>query len=99
MFFREKTSKTPVLQLVKNKRTASGSKQKIIASHQKGDYSHCSTIRRLVSSHNYSTIQLPEVKGPIINVRKPGIPEGIHIGIYQKLGVPYENLPVTKTMA
>lgn len=35
MFFREKTSKnskTPVLQLVENERTASGSKQKIIAS-------------------------------------------------------------------
>ena len=67
--------------------------------HQKGDHSRWSTIRRLVSSHNYSTIQLPTVKGPVINVRKPGIPEGIHIGIYQKLGVPYENLPVTKTMA
>ncbi len=67
--------------------------------HLKGDHSRWSTIRRLVSSHNYSTIQLPTVKGPVINVRKPGIPEGVHIEIYQKLGVPYENLPVTKTIA
>ena len=67
--------------------------------HQKEDHSRWSTVKRLVSSHNYSTIQLPTVKGPVINVRKPGIPEGVHIEIYQKLGVPYENLPVTKTIA
>ncbi|MFC1864110.1 IS1634 family transposase [Thermodesulfobacteriota bacterium] len=64
-----------------------------------GDHSRWSTIRRLVSSHTYSTIQLPTVKGPVINVRKPGIPEGIHIDIYQKLEVTYENLPITKTYA
>ena len=67
--------------------------------HQKADHSRWSTIKRLVSSHNYSTIQVPTVKGPVINVRKPGIPEGVHIEIYQKLGVPHENLPVTKTIA
>jgi len=64
-----------------------------------GENSRWSTIKRLVSSHSYSTIQLPTVKGPVINVRKPGIPEGIHIDIYQKLAVPYENLPVTKNYA
>jgi transposase len=64
-----------------------------------GDHSCWSTIKRLVSSHTYSTIQLPTVKGPVINVRKPGIPEGIHIDMYQKLGVTYENLPLTKTYA
>jgi len=66
---------------------------------QKGDHSRWSTIKRVVSSHNYSTIQLPTVKGPIINVRKPGIPEGIHIDIYQKLKVDYKNLATTKTVA
>ena len=64
-----------------------------------GDHSCWSTIKRLVSSHTYSTIHLPTVKGPVINVRKPGIPEGIHIDMYQKLGVIYENLPITKTYA
>ncbi len=66
---------------------------------QKGDHSRWSTIKRIVSTHNYSTIQLPTVKGPVINVRKPGIPEGIHIDVYQKLGVPYEELPVKKNLA
>jgi len=66
---------------------------------QKGDHSRWSTIKRLVSSYNYSTIQLPTVKGPIINVRKPGIPEGIHIDIYRKLAVDYKKLVTTKTIA
>jgi transposase len=66
---------------------------------QKGDHSRWVTIKRLVRSHNYSTIQLPTVKGPIINVRKPGIPEGVHINIYQKLDVDYKKLKITKTIA
>ncbi len=66
---------------------------------QKGDNSRFATIKRLVRTHNYSTIQLPTVKGPIVNVRKPGIPEGIHIDIYQKLGVDYKKLAATKTVA
>ena len=65
----------------------------------KSDHSRWSTVKRLAGSHNYSTIQLPTVKGPAINLRKPGIPEGVHIEIYKKLGVSYENLPVTKTIA
>jgi len=66
---------------------------------QQGDHSRWSTIKRLVSTHNYSTIQLPTVKGPVINVRKPGIPEGIHIDVYQKLDISYEKLPITKNLA
>ena len=41
----------------------------------------------------------PTVGGTVINVRRPGIPEGIHIDIYQKLGVDYQNLPITKNLA
>ncbi len=66
---------------------------------QKGDHVRWATIKRVVRTHNYSTIQLPTVKGPIINVRKPGIPEGIHIDIYRKLGVEYNKLAITKTVA
>ena len=65
----------------------------------KGDHSRWATIKRIVSTHSYSTIQLPTVKGPVINVRKAGIPEGIHIDIYKKLEVPFERLPVTKSLA
>jgi transposase len=39
---------------------------------QNGEHSRWATIRRLVSTHNYSTIQLPTTKGTVINVRKAG---------------------------
>ncbi len=66
---------------------------------QKGDHSRWATIKRLVSTHRYTTTQLPTVQGPVINIRKPGMPEGIHMDIYQKLNVDYKNLKVTKTIA
>jgi transposase len=66
---------------------------------QKGDHSRWATIRRLVSTHNYSTIQLPTTKGTVINVRKPGIPEAVHIDVYNKLGIDYKNLPIKKNLA
>jgi len=66
---------------------------------QKGERSRWVRIRLAVSTHNYSTIQLPAVGGTVINVRRPGIPEGVHIDIYQKLGIDYQNLPITKNLA
>jgi len=66
---------------------------------QKDDHSRWATIKRIVSTHNYSTIQLPTVNGIVINVRKSGIPEGVHIEIYKKLGINYENLPTKKILA
>jgi transposase len=64
----------------------------------KGNHSRWATIRRLVSTHNYSTIQLPTTKGTVINVRKPGIPEAVHIDVYNKLGIDYKNLPIKKNL-
>lgn len=66
---------------------------------QTGDHSRWATIKRLVSTHNYATIQLPTVNGTVINVRKAGIPEGIHINIYRKLGINYKRLPTKKILA
>jgi len=66
---------------------------------QNGDHSRWSTIKRLLSTHNYSTIQLPTINGTVINVRKAGLPEAIHMDIYKKLGVDYTDLPVRKTLA
>jgi transposase len=66
---------------------------------QHGDCSRWATIKRLVSTHRYSTIQLPTVTGPVLNIRKPGIPEGIHQDIYTKLGVDYTHLPTKKIFA
>lgn len=57
------------------------------------------SINRVLTSHTYSTITLPTVDGPVINLRKAGIPESIHQQIYNKLGVNYLNLPVAKTIA
>lgn len=70
-----------------------------ITLRRKGDHTTWPTIKRVVSNHTYSTIVLPTVEGSVINVRKAGIPEGIHQKIYDKLGVDYSNLPVTKTIA
>ena len=66
---------------------------------QAGDCSRWVTIKRLVSTHNYSTIQLPTTNGTVINVRKPGMPEGVQIEIYRKLGVDFENMPVRQNLA
>ena len=57
------------------------------------------SIKRVLTSHTYSTITLPTVDGPVINLRKAGIPESIHQQIYDKLGVNYSNLPAPKTIA
>ena len=63
---------------------------------QQGEHSRWATIKRVVSTHRYSTIQLPTVSGQVINIRKPGIAEGIHQEIYQKLGVDSTRLPTQK---
>jgi len=38
-------------------------------------------------------------RGSVINVRKPGKPEGAHEEIYKKLEVDYLTLPVKKIIA
>jgi transposase len=57
------------------------------------------TIKRLVSTHTYATIQVPVVDKTTVNLRKPGAVEGIHEKIYRKLGVNYKDLPTLKTTA
>lgn len=57
------------------------------------------TIKRLVSTHTYSTIQIPLVNKTTVNLRKPGAVEGIHEKIYRNLGVGYKELPTLKTSA
>jgi transposase len=43
------------------------------------------TIKRVLMNHTYSTITLPTVEGPVINLRKAGIPEDIHQRIYDSI--------------
>ncbi|MCP4396757.1 MAG: IS1634 family transposase [bacterium] len=66
---------------------------------QHGCHSRWATIKRLVSTHRYSTMQLPTVAGPVLNIRKPGITEGIHQEIYNTLDVDWKRLPVKKILA
>jgi transposase len=66
---------------------------------RKADHTYWPTIKRVLINHTYSTIVLPTVEGPVINLRKAGVPEDIHQKIYGKLGVDYANLPVAKTIA
>ena len=66
---------------------------------QKGEHSRWATIKRLVSTHNYTTIQLPTTQGTVINVRKAGLPEAVHIDIYEKLGVDYKSLTIKTNLA
>ena len=62
-------------------------------------HSRWATIKRVVSTHDYSTVQLPTTTGPVINIRKPSMPEGIHMEIYDKLDVEYKQLPVRRNLA
>lgn len=64
-----------------------------------GVHSRWATIKRVVSTHDYSTVQLPTTSGPVINIRKPSMPEGIHMDIYDKLDVDYKHLPVRRNLA
>lgn len=66
---------------------------------QAGVQSRWTTVKRILSTHNYGTIQLPTTNGTVINMRKAGIPEGIHMELYKKLGVELDRLPVMQNLA
>ena len=57
------------------------------------------TIKRVVSTHTYSTIVLPTPNGTVIHLRKAGILEQIHEKIYEMLKVNVEDLPTKKVEA
>lgn len=63
---------------------------------ERGSTACWDTIKRVLLTHTYSTIYLPTAKGPVINLRKAGIPEGVHVDLYNKLKIDYDHLPVTK---
>ena len=65
---------------------------------RENDVTHSwATVKRVVSSHNYSTIILPTVHGTVIHLRKPGILEPAHQKIYDKLQIQPSALPTNKT--
>ena len=57
------------------------------------------TIKQSLETHCYSTLIIPTVKGPVINMRSPGEPDSEQKKIYNKLNINYKNLPTKKIFA
>ena len=65
---------------------------------ENGCLSSWATIKRIASSHTYSTIILPTTSGTVIHLRKSGRPEATHEEIYRKLNVNFKDLPINKIL-
>ncbi len=65
---------------------------------QSEDYRAWETIRQLLSTHAYTTMIVPTVAGPVLNIRKAGIPNAEQKIIYRTLDVNCQGLP-EKTVA
>lgn len=57
------------------------------------------SVKRIASSHCYTTITLPTTSGAVIHLRKPGKPEVVHLDLYEKLEVDYKALETKKIIA
>jgi transposase len=56
------------------------------------------SVKRLLSSHTYSTIIMPTRDGKVIHLRKLGEAESVQKEIYKKLNIAYEKMPATKVI-
>jgi len=56
------------------------------------------TIKRIVTSHTYSSIILPVTDGTVIHLRKAGRPEPVHEEIYNKLQINLDHLTTRKSV-
>jgi transposase len=61
------------------------------------DYRSWKTIKRVLSTHCYTTIAVPTKDGHIHRIRKAGIPEMCQQEIYQVFGIEYRSLPCTRS--
>lgn len=57
------------------------------------------TIKRILSTHAYTTITLPTINKEIHRIRKPAVPDCRQKEIYKKLGVSWTGLPSTHIVA
>lgn len=64
-----------------------------------GDHRQWSTIRRVLSTHAYTTIALPTLDGTTHRIRKPGTPDQDQALIYHHLGIDWRLLPTIHTIA
>jgi transposase len=58
-----------------------------------GDNRSWETIRRILKTHAYTTMIIPEIEGDIHRIRKAGNPDETHKAIYNVLGVNWNKLP------
>ena len=60
---------------------------------QKGDHRSWPTLRRILSTHRYATINIPTIDGRLYRTRKPGTPDQSQALIYRSFSVDLKNLP------
>lgn len=60
---------------------------------KRGDMRNWDTLKRVLSTHCYTTIIIPAKDKVIYRIRKAGRPEEMQKGIYKSLGINWENLP------
>jgi transposase len=64
-----------------------------------GDKRSWSTIRRVLSTHAYTTIIMPTITGITHRIRKAGTPDQAQAQIYQHLAIDWRLLPTNHTTA
>ena len=63
-----------------------------------GDTRSWTTLRHVLATHCYATVELPLADGTVHRIRKPGRPEACQWDIYRKLGIDStRNLPKTES--
>lgn len=62
---------------------------------QAGDHRQWPTLRRILSTHCYTTISLPTLDGSVHHIRKPGIPDAAQQQIYSHFDLDLSALPTT----
>ena len=66
---------------------------------QKGDHRDWPTLRRILQTHCYATLNLPTRNGTVLHLRQAGAPERCHQEIYEKFGIDWQQLPKQKIAA
>lgn len=63
-----------------------------------GDYRSWETLRRILSTHTYTTVHLPTQEGPLHRIRTAGLPDERQTALYRALGIKWRGLPRTHTV-
>lgn len=63
-----------------------------------GDYRSWETLRRILSTHTYTTVHLPTQDGRLHRIRNAGLPDERQAALYRTLGIKWRGLPRTHTV-